>query len=76
MRVLMRFWGHNAAGAFLERRLSLGLQPETYKNIGYIRDALLSLAVIAAGMYLLENPDKFDAVLDWMLGRHGRNSII
>ena len=50
MRVL-KFWGNSAAAVFLERRLSFDLRPETYKNIGYVRDALLSLAILALSMY-------------------------
>jgi hypothetical protein len=75
MHVLLRFWGNSAAAAFLERRLSFSLRPETYKNIGYVRDALLSLVIVALSMYFLENPDKFDAFLNWMLGRHTGSSI-
>ncbi len=76
MRVPPRFWENSAAAAFLERRLSPGLRPETFKNIGYVRDALICLAIVALGTYLLENPDKFDAALNWMLGRRAGGSVI
>jgi hypothetical protein len=76
MRVPLRFWGHSAAAAFLERRLPPGLRPQTVKNIGYVRDALICLAIVALGTYFLENPEKFDAALNWMLGRRAGGSVI
>jgi hypothetical protein len=76
MRVLLRFWENSPGVAFLQRRWSLGLPPETFKHIGYVRDALLILAIAALGTYFLENPDKFDAALNWMLGRHTGSSVV
>jgi hypothetical protein len=34
------------------------------------------LAIVALGTYFLENPDKFDAALNWMLGRRAGGSVI
>jgi hypothetical protein len=75
MRALQQFWINIAAVAFFDRRRPLGLRPEIFKNIGYVRDALLILGIVAAGAYFLENPDKFDAVLNWTLGRHSSGSV-
>jgi len=66
MRLLLQSWGE---------RFSLRQQPELHKNIGSIRDALFILIIVAAGMYLLENPDKFDAFLNWMSSRHTSSVI-
>lgn len=38
--------------------------------IGYVRDALVILIIVAAGMYVLNYPEKVDAFLNWMLRRH------
>jgi hypothetical protein len=70
MRALLRLWGDNAAAAVSAPRVTLGLKPEAYEIIGYIRDALIILGIVAAGMYFLSYPDKFDATLNWLLGRH------
>ena len=70
MRALLRFWGDTAAAVVPAGRITLGLKPDTYELIGYIRDALVILGIVAVGMYFLSYPDKFDAVLNWMLGRH------
>jgi hypothetical protein len=69
MRAFLRFWGDNAAAAMPAGRITLGLKPDTCEIIGYIRDALVILGIVAVGMYFLSYPDKFDAVLNWMLGR-------
>ena len=43
---------------------------------GYLRahrlhpGRIVILGIVAVGMYFLSYPDKFDAVLNWMLGRH------
>jgi hypothetical protein len=70
MRVFLRFWGDTAAAAVPAGRVTFGLNSDTYELIGYIRDALVILGIVAVGMYFLSYPDKFDAVLNWMLGRH------
>jgi len=78
MRALLRSWGNSAAAtySYLERRRSPLFRPEIFKTIGYVRDALLILGIVALGTYFLENPDKFDAVLNWTLGRHTNGSIV
>jgi hypothetical protein len=70
MRAFLRFWENNAAAAVSAGRITLGLKPETYEIIGYIRDALIIFGIVAVGMYFLSYPDSFDAVLNFMLGRH------
>lgn len=70
MRAFLRFWGDNAPAAVPAGRITLGLKPDTYGIIGYIRDALVILGIVAVGMYFLSYPDKFDAALNWLLGRH------
>jgi hypothetical protein len=76
MRAFMRFWGSHAAAAVSAPRITLGFKPDHYEIIGYIRDALIILGIVAVGMYFLSYPDKFDAALNFMLGRqHGALSI-
>jgi hypothetical protein len=53
------------AGA--QRRL--GLAPQTLTIIGYARDLIVIFGVIASGFYLFANPERVDALLDWMIGR-------
>jgi hypothetical protein len=38
--------------------------------IARLRDTLVILVIAAAGMYVLSHPDKIDAFLNWILGRH------
>jgi hypothetical protein len=76
MRALLRLWGDNAAAAVSAPRVTLGLKPEAYEIIGYIRDALIILGIVAVGMYFLSYPDKFDAVLNCLLGRHPSSPAI
>jgi hypothetical protein len=76
MRALLRLWGDNAGAVVPAGRTTLGLKPDTYENIGYIRDALVILGIVAVGMYVLSYPDKFDAVLNWMLGRHPSGPVL
>jgi hypothetical protein len=47
----------------------LGLTPDAWRAIGYMRDALVILVITVGGMYLLDHPEKFDALLNWMLHR-------
>jgi hypothetical protein len=70
MRAFLRFCGDHAAAAVSAPRIMLGLKPDTYEIIGYIRDALVIVGIVAAGMYFLSYPEKFDAVLNFTLGRH------
>jgi hypothetical protein len=75
MRAFLRFWGDHAA-AMQAGRITLGLKPDSYQIIGYIRDALVILGIVAIGMYFLSYPDKFDAALNWMLGRHQGGPVL
>ena len=47
-----------------------GLTPETWRVIGYVRDAVAIVAIVAGGIYVLSHPEKVDAFLNWTLGRH------
>jgi hypothetical protein len=51
------------------QRMVLGLTPDAWRAIGYVRDALVILVITVGGMYLLDHPEKFDALLNWMLYR-------
>ena len=48
----------------------LGLSRETWRVIRHVRDMAVILVIVVGGMYVLSNPDKFDAFLNWMVGRH------
>ena len=50
--------------------MRLSLTPENRRVIGYARDTLLILGIAIGGMYVLSNPEKLDAFLNWMIGRH------
>jgi hypothetical protein len=65
MRAFLRFWADTAA-AVPAGRVALGLKPDTYEIIGYVD----------AGLYFLSYPDKFDAVLNWLLGRHPSGPVL
>jgi hypothetical protein len=52
-----------------KQRIILGLTPDTWRAVGYARDALVILVITVGGMYLLDHPEKFDALLNWMLHR-------
>jgi hypothetical protein len=43
---------------------SQSMTPETWRIIGYLRDAAIILLITVAGMYVLEHPEKFDAFLN------------
>ena len=53
MHALPRFWGDTAAAVVPAGQVTLGLKPDTYELIGYIRDALVILGIVAVGMYFL-----------------------
>jgi hypothetical protein len=57
-----------------KQRMILGLPPDTWRAIGYGRDALVILVITLGGMYLLDHPEKFDALLNWMLHRRPPSS--
>jgi hypothetical protein len=46
------------------------LTPDIWRAIGYARDGLVILVIAIGGMYVLSNPAKIDAFLNWMAGRH------
>jgi hypothetical protein len=43
---------------------------EAREVIGYARDALVIFVIVAAGIYVLEHPEKIDAFLNWVLRRN------
>jgi hypothetical protein len=45
-----------------------GLTPETWRVIGYVRDAVVILAIVVGGMYILSHPEKVDAFLNLGIG--------
>ena len=47
----------------------LGPTHQTWRVIGYLRDATVILFIAVGGMYVLSEPEKFDLFLNWMLGR-------
>ena len=53
-----------------KNEMILGLSRETWRVIGHVRDMALILVIAVGGMYVLANSDKFDAFLNWMVGRH------
>jgi hypothetical protein len=46
------------------------LMRKSRELIGYARDALVILVIVAAGMYILDHPEKVDAFLNWVLRRN------
>jgi hypothetical protein len=46
------------------------MTPETGRVIGYVRDAMVILAIVIGGTYVLSHPEKVDEFLNWVLGRH------
>jgi hypothetical protein len=52
-----------------EDEMALGLTRETWRVIGHVRDVTVILVIAVGGMYVLSNPAKFDAFLNWMRGR-------
>jgi hypothetical protein len=46
------------------------LTSDIWRAIGYARDGLVILVIAIGGMYVLSNPAKIDAFLNWMAGRH------
>jgi hypothetical protein len=49
--------------------MQLSLTPQALKIIGYVRDTVVIVGIIAWGFYVFANPDKVDAFLNWLLGR-------
>jgi hypothetical protein len=53
--------------------LRLGLTPDTWRIIGYVRDLVIILGILFGAMYFSEHPEKFDAVLYWAIGHYYRH---
>jgi hypothetical protein len=49
---------------------SKGRMQKSRPTMAIVRDALVIFVVVAAGLYVLSHPEKTDAFLNWMLGRH------
>jgi hypothetical protein len=58
---------HGEPAAFWEGRMQLHLTPQAGKIIGYVRDTVVIVGIIAWAFYVFANPDKVDAFLNWML---------
>ena len=52
-----------------EGRQDIRFEPETWRVISYLRDAMVILAIVIGGMYVLSHPEKVDEFLNWVLGR-------
>jgi hypothetical protein len=53
--------------------LRLGLTPDTWRIIGYVRDLVIILGILFGAMYFSEHPEKFDAFLYWAIGHYYRH---
>jgi len=47
--------------------MMFGLAPYTRRVLGYVRDALIIAFIVTAGTYILWNPEKVDAFMNWLL---------
>jgi len=56
-----------AAAALREGRVHM--TPQTLRVIGYVRDGVIVVGIIAWAIYVFANPGKVDAFLNWMIGR-------
>ena len=50
-----------------------GTKSDKRQTIAYIRDGVLILGLALGGMYILANPEKFDAFMNWTIGHHYRS---
>jgi hypothetical protein len=46
---------------------------ESRQTLAYVRDGVLILALALGAMYVLVHPEKFDAFMNWTIGRHYRS---
>jgi hypothetical protein len=51
-----------------DQSLKLGLTPDTWRVIGYLRDVLIILIIALGALYVSEHPEKFDAFMNWLIG--------
>jgi hypothetical protein len=51
----------------------MGLTPDTWRVIGYVRDIVIILGIMFGAMYFYEHPDKFDAFMNWLIGYRYRH---
>ena len=69
VRATLRSYRDSAAAAWQQKLPALGVTARTFAVVGYVRDAVVIVGIVAGGTYLLSSPDKVDALLNWMLGR-------
>ena len=62
--------GRLVEACVLDEITHIRLMRKSRQVIGYARDALVIFAIVAAGMYVLDHPEKVDAFLDWVLRRN------
>jgi hypothetical protein len=56
-----------------DHSLKLGLTPDTWRVVGYVRDVLIILVIALGALYLSEHPEKFDAFMYWIIGHRYRH---
>jgi hypothetical protein len=61
-----RKWQHGKGQ--LGASVRLGLTPDAWRIIGYVRDVVIILGVMFGAMYFYEHPEKFDAFMNWLIG--------
>jgi hypothetical protein len=50
----------------------LGISPDTWRIVGYVRDIVIILGILFGAMYFYEHPEAFDAFLYWSIGHYYR----
>jgi hypothetical protein len=57
-----------------QRRLHvMGLTPDTWRIIGYVRGMVIILGIMFGATYVYERPKKFDAFMYWLIGYRYRH---
>jgi hypothetical protein len=51
----------------------MGLTPDTWRIIGYVRGMVIILGIMFGATYLYERPEKFDAFMYWLIGYRYRH---
>jgi len=59
----------------VEKKLSamLGLSPDTWRIVGYVRDIVIILGILFGAMYFYDHPEAFDSFLYWSIGHYYRH---
>jgi hypothetical protein len=56
-----------------KQQVTLGLTPDTWRIVGYVRDVVIILSIMFGAMYFYEHPEKFDAFMYWLIGYRYRH---